>query len=226
MPDDLERQLAAFGETLEAQAGEQVRPLRVGSPDAVGRRRWWALAGSAAAVLTLVVGLNALVGDSGSVSPSIPANSDGAWSPTSSGSTGLPASPATSPVSLTVAGPWSSWEPGLPEPEPGVVRLWVSNQSFDDDPVRITIEVDGQLVVDDAFEVGGQHNWFAHDIAGLEPGQHEIVATSDTGAVIEATFSLPADEPRWVVIDYWYYPGEPAGRHFTARESAEPIVFR
>ena len=111
------------------------------------------------------------------------------------------------------------------EPEAGQVKLWVSNQSFEDDPVAITVEIDGVQVVDDSFEVGGQHNWFSFMIDGLEPGEHTLSATSDTGATFEATFTLPPDEPLWMVVDYWYYPDDAEGRHFTFRESDEPIYF-
>jgi hypothetical protein len=106
------------------------------------------------------------------------------------------------------------------------VKLWVGNQSFDDDPVAITVAIDGVQVVDDSFEVGSQHNWFSFMIDGLEPGEHTLSATSDTGAVFEATFTVPPDEPRWMVVDYWYHPDDELGRHFTFRESAEPIYFR
>ncbi|MDW3212822.1 MAG: hypothetical protein R8G01_02415 [Ilumatobacteraceae bacterium] len=116
---------------------------------------------------------------------------------------------------------------GTPQVEPvaGQVKLWVSNQSFEDDPVAVTIEIDGVQIVDDSFEVGGQHNWFSFLIDGLEPGEHTLTATSGTGAVFEGTFTLPPDEPRWMVVDYWHYPDDTEGRHFTFDTSDEPIIF-
>ncbi len=111
------------------------------------------------------------------------------------------------------------------EPEAGQVKLWVSNQSFEDDPVAITVEIDGVQVVDGSFEVGGQHNWFSFMIDGLEPGEHTLIATSDTGATFAATFTLPPGEPLWMVVDYWYYPDDAEGRLFTFDESDEPIYF-
>lgn len=116
---------------------------------------------------------------------------------------------------------------GTPQVAPvaGQVKLWVSNQSFEDDPVAVMIEIDGVQVVDDSFEVGGQHNWFSFLVDGLEPGEHTLTATSDTGAAFEGTFTLPPDEPRWMVVDYWYYPDDAEGRHFTLNESEEPIAF-
>lgn len=59
MSDEIERQLAAFGRTLEARTGEPIRPPST-SPTVGGRRagpRWWAAAGAAACVAAVVVGL-------------------------------------------------------------------------------------------------------------------------------------------------------------------------
>jgi hypothetical protein len=111
------------------------------------------------------------------------------------------------------------------EPVPGHVKLWVSNQSFADDPVAIAVAIDGTSVVDDSFEVGGQHNWFSFMIDGLAPGEHTLTATSDTGAVFEETFTLPPDEPLWMVVDYWCCPDDGEGRHFTFNVSDQPILF-
>ncbi len=107
----------------------------------------------------------------------------------------------------------------------GEVRLWVSNQSFEDDPVFITIRIDGELVVNDAFAVEGQHNWMSFDIAGLSSGSHELVAVSDTGAQTDGSFTLPDGESRWLVTDYWYDVGEPDDRYFTLSESDVPVGF-
>ena len=125
---------------------------------------------------------------------------------------------------VTVTDGTSLGEPPV-EPVAGQVKLWVSNQSFEDDPVAIVIEIDGVQVVDNSFEVGSQHNWVSFMIDGLEPGEHTLTAISDTGATFEQVFTLPPDEPRWMVIDYWYYPDDAEGRHFTFSESDEPIYF-
>lgn len=122
-------------------------------------------------------------------------------------------------------------EPGRPlgeqqsEPGPAEVKLWVSNQSFADDPVQVTVALGDLTVIDERFEVRGQHNWVAFDIKGLEPGVHKITAESDTGATLTADFTVLADEPRWLVLDYWYYPEDVEGRHFTFVESDEPVAF-
>lgn len=121
--------------------------------------------------------------------------------------------------------------PGSSAGEPQVdlpvetVRLWVSNQSFEDDPVEIRIEIDGEVVVDRAFAVESQHNWIAFDITGLSTGMHSLIAESDTGARIDDSFTLPERESRSLVIDYWYYPDDAQGRFFTFSESDEPVAF-
>jgi len=107
----------------------------------------------------------------------------------------------------------------------GEVKLWVSNQSFEDDPVSILVTVDGVDVVEETLFVEGQHNWIAFDIHGLEPGEHTLVAASSTGAEHVATFTLPEDEPRWLVLDYWYYPEDVEGRFFSFNESDQAVAF-
>lgn len=111
------------------------------------------------------------------------------------------------------------------EVTPGEVRLWVSNQSFDEDPVSITIRIDGEVVVNDSFSVGSQHNWMSFDIAGLSAGLHELVAASETGAQTNGSFTLPEGESRWLVADYWFDASEQDSRYFTLSESDEPVYF-
>lgn len=115
----------------------------------------------------------------------------------------------------TVVASSSGWDPSharycfipRPIPPPPPFTLYVSNQSFEDPYVRITIKIDGQVVVDEDFDVEGQHNWvtFTPDIT---PGDHTLEAVSDTGAELRVSFTLPDGEPRWAVVDYWYYPDE------------------
>lgn len=111
------------------------------------------------------------------------------------------------------------------EPGPGEVKLWISNQSFDDDPIHITVWIDGVLAVDEPFEALDQHNWIAFDLLGLEPGEHILEAKSGTGVSLSAELTVVADAPRWAVLDYWFYPGEGPGRHFTFDQSDRPIGF-
>lgn len=111
------------------------------------------------------------------------------------------------------------------EPDPGEVKLWLSNQSFTDDPVAVSIVIDGEPAFDADLEVKGQHNWIPWEIGGLNPGVHTITARSDTGAEFTGTFTLPAGEPRWVVLDYWYESGDAEGRRFILTEFDHAVAF-
>src|SRR5690349_18993663 len=62
--------------------------------------------------------------------------------------------------------------------------LYASNQSFDDEKVRLTIAVDGLTVVDGDFYVGDQHNWVSFPLR-LAPGFHEVTAKADSGASLQ-----------------------------------------
>jgi hypothetical protein len=110
-----------------------------------------------------------------------------------------------------------------PEPVPPPLTLYVSNQSFDDPSVDITVTIDGRVVVDEEFDVEGQHNWKTFEL-DLGPGEHTLRAESSTGAVHEAVFVLPEGEPRWAVLDNWWYPEE-GERHFTFSIHDEPVGF-
>jgi hypothetical protein len=109
--------------------------------------------------------------------------------------------------------------------------LSVSNQSFADDPVRITVLIDGQPAVDDLFAVGSQHNWVTYQL-DIPAGTHEVAMASDTGVTATATFETPTTGQRYGVVNYWYYPPDPAhpGADVTPRSlefsfAAEPIGF-
>lgn len=80
--------------------------------------------------------------------------------------------------------------------------LIASNQSFDDDEVRLTVTVDGVTVVDDDFHVEGQHNWIYFPLS-LSPGTHEVIAESDSGATLRESFVLPRGATRYAIIEHW-----------------------
>lgn len=79
MSDDLEAQLQAFGATLESHTGESITngsPV-IASSASRPSRRWWAIAGAAASVVAVVVGLVALSGrdaEAPAVQPAVPAS--------------------------------------------------------------------------------------------------------------------------------------------------------
>lgn len=80
--------------------------------------------------------------------------------------------------------------------------LHVSNQSFDDEEVRLTVTIDGVTVVDGGFHVEDQHNWVSFPLT-LSSGEHEITAESDSGATLRESFEVRRGKTRYAVIDHW-----------------------
>ncbi|MCL4691996.1 MAG: hypothetical protein KJ060_05720 [Candidatus Hydrogenedentes bacterium] len=97
----------------------------------------------------------------------------------------------------------------------GNFTLYVSNQSFAISPVDIKVQIDGEVVVHQNFDVGTQHNWKKFGIA-LPPGVHSLTATSTKGdATLEQEFTVTGEH--WAVVDYWYYPEVTGGAGPTPR---------
>jgi hypothetical protein len=108
--------------------------------------------------------------------------------------------------------------------------LLVSNQSFADDPVGITISIDGDVVVDDEFSVGAQDNWIAFELR-VPPGEHELTMRSSTGVEADAAVSIAAGRHRWASVAYWYSPpdrdrarADETPRSFSLTVNDEPIA--
>jgi len=95
-----------------------------------------------------------------------------------------------------------SVDPGGPIP----LHLYVSNQSFDIDPVDIAVSIDDVQLICQDFYVEGQHNWVLFEL-GLDPGHHQITATGSHGTTsLREEFDLEAE--RWAVLDFWHHPDE------------------
>ena len=107
-----------------------------------------------------------------------------------------------------------------PTPEGNFV-LYVSNQSFEIDPVDIRVTIDGKLAVDEDFEVEDQHNWVEYTFR-LREGRHVLHAESRAGAA-ELTRSFELTRKTWAVLNYWYYPGE--RKRFSFDLSHQPVAF-
>lgn len=99
----------------------------------------------------------------------------------------------------------------------------MSNQSFKDDPVVLTVSIDGTVVVAQPFELKGQHNWILFPIKA-PPGLHVLHMVSETGVEMEKRFTLPETGRRYAVIDYWNSP-EAGDRHISWLIQATPIGF-
>jgi hypothetical protein len=80
--------------------------------------------------------------------------------------------------------------------------LILSNQSLDDEEVRLSVMVDGVTVVDGDFHVEDQHNWISFPL-DLPPGAHAVTADSDSGATLRESFEVPRNSERYAVIEYW-----------------------
>jgi hypothetical protein len=86
--------------------------------------------------------------------------------------------------------------------------LMVSNQSYLDDPVVLTVVIDGVDVVSQPFEVRNQHHFVRFPLR-LGPGPHQLKVSSDTGVVLEEQFTLPATgERQHAGIGYYNYADE------------------
>ena len=103
------------------------------------------------------------------------------------------------------------------------LHLWVSNQSFKDNPVILTISIDGTELVDQSFEVGSQHNWILFPVS-LPPGQHVLNVASETGTEMRQRFTSHATEARYAAVDYWNY-ADKHGRHITWRIQSHKMAF-
>ena len=99
--------------------------------------------------------------------------------------------------------------------------LHVSNQSFDDEEVRLTVRIDGFTVVDGDFHVEGQHNWVSFPLS-LPSGAHEITAESDSAATLSESFKVPQDKKRYAVIDHWTEHGT---AELTWQLYRQPVAF-
>jgi hypothetical protein len=84
--------------------------------------------------------------------------------------------------------------------------LYVSNQSFDDEEVGLTVAIDGVTVVDGGFHVEGQHNWVPFPLS-LPSGRHQITAESDSGATLRESFEALRGKTLHAVIDHWTEDG-------------------
>lgn len=88
------------------------------------------------------------------------------------------------------------------DPARATFLLTVSNQSFREQRVAITVAVDGRRLIAQDFDVEGQHNFvgFAFDVA---PGRHVLTATGSVRTTHRETFVIPDSGKRYGVLQYW-----------------------
>ena len=103
------------------------------------------------------------------------------------------------------------------------LHLWVSNQSFVDDTVHVSVSIDGVDVVASPLAVEDQHNWVLYPISA-PAGPHVLRAVSDTGVEMEKSFVLPERARRYAVVDYWNDSDE-GGRYFSWLFQSTVVAF-
>lgn len=104
---------------------------------------------------------------------------------------------------------------------PGLVLL-ISNQSFDDPEVGLTVIVDTEVVVERSFAVEGQHTVVGYRLP-LEPGDHQLVVRADTGANHERVVTLSSGR-RYLSVGY--LGGDSSSPEaFSVSESDQPFGF-
>jgi hypothetical protein len=99
--------------------------------------------------------------------------------------------------------------------------LTISNQSFKESSVAISVVVDGARVVDQRFEVGNQHNFPSFSL-DLDQGRHTLLALKSSGTKRQASFEIPANGKRYGVLFYWNDDQNP---YFSWQFQATPPAF-
>ena len=99
--------------------------------------------------------------------------------------------------------------------------LWVSNQSFDVDPVDIQIYVDDHQVVCASFWVESQHTWIQFELE-LDDGEHTLRLVGLDGQ-IELVDTFGVSSEHWGLASFWTEEGR---NFFTFGVEDEPILFQ
>jgi hypothetical protein len=113
------------------------------------------------------------------------------------------------------------------------LTLWVSNQSYTDKNVDVTVALNDVVIIDRSFHVGDQHNFIEHRIQ-LDEGTHRLDAsTVINGENIDLSeeFSIEAGQQRYAGLSYWHYvptsPNDPSSNPpgFSLVIQDEPLGF-
>jgi hypothetical protein len=119
-----------------------------------------------------------------------------------------PDEPKPEPAPVTVPEPPATSTPDTTPPKgTGTLELYVSNQSFNIDPVDIVVSLDGKEIIAQDFDVEGQHNWVRFNI-DVPTGSHKLAVTANGGS---AQRDLPIEigtSTLFGVINFWAECGE------------------
>lgn len=123
--------------------------------------------------------------------------------------------PAPTPAPAPAPGPSA---PGTAEPAFG---LDISNQSFARPDVRLVVTIDGHQVVDGAFPVGSQHNFYSFPLV-LGPGDHELrVTVPEHNEEWMERFAVKDDQ--YAYLSYW---GGVSDAPLQVQFSDEPFAYQ
>lgn len=124
------------------------------------------------------------------------------------------------PAPRTAIGPVTAEQPSTR------MVLYVSNQSFDEPRMRLRITLDGEPVVDQDFDVEGQHTWVQFPVQVPVGRPLDLVVESGSGERLRRSIVARADVERGVVVNYWAAT-EPQqeGPMIEATVMREPIAF-
>jgi len=110
-----------------------------------------------------------------------------------------------------------------------LTHLYVSNQSFSDSLINISISIDEVEYFNKSCFVGDQHIWEYIEF-NLSKGKHDFVAIElNSNTIGFTTFDIQNEN--WIVIDFWYYTesdfphASPEPRHFTFDISSTEVGF-
>lgn len=107
---------------------------------------------------------------------------------------------------------------GTVAPAQATFTLTVSNQSFIDERAKLTVAIDGDVVVSAPFDVGGQHSFYDYSLA-LAPGDHVLTANAPHGTRMTKTFTVPARGRTYGTLLYWNYEDEGPRLDFEQHET-------
>lgn len=81
------------------------------------------------------------------------------------------------------------------------LKIYASNQSFDDQEVRLVVTLDGEEVIDGVLVTGSQHNLFWVELP-VPHGEHDVVAEV-VGRGIESSIRIDAEATPYLLYQYW-----------------------
>ena len=109
---------------------------------------------------------------------------------------------------------------------PRPLHIVVSNQSYAEPYVNITVKVNGMKVISGEFYVACQHNYMRFDIVIYGSVQRIVATNEDINVSNSAIIFAPSGG--YVKINYWYYPSthyNPMDQHFSIKyQLREPII--